>query len=436
MKNMQNRGITLIALIITIIIMLILAGVAINAIINGNMSKQAKTAAEETRGAQVEEERDLWFADQDTAEDPAEVKDLEIVVAELQAKGLLTEEEADRILNGDGKVEIGARSGNKAIIFRTVITGDNPEPSEPGEGKLIDLFDPTGTDPHKLKVGDYVKYSPSETSATYTLENPAYASSETNPSPVTMTRNSTTNNLGWRILDINDGELRLISDTSTTSTVKLHGVNGYNNCVKILDELCNKLYNNSSFASKVQNLKIEDIQEYLTYDYTSYTNYGKTFSPTANTNYPSILTEEKNQLNNGETGLERSEQEDWYTGLGPTVTTLNVTYTYWNKLIVKPENKDFSSDIYYELFIKNVSPYPDYWLSSRSVASSASHAQFGTNALWVNGSGSTYITGNTLCSFTKNISYSTEEFGVRPAVTLKNTVKVTGGDGTTGWIIE
>ncbi len=47
----------------------------------------------------------------------------------------------------------------------------------------------------------------------------------------------------------------------TTSKITLKGYNGYNNAVKLLDDTCNTLYTNKQLASKVQNIKIEDIQD-------------------------------------------------------------------------------------------------------------------------------------------------------------------------------
>ena len=51
-----QKGITLIALIITIIVMLILAGVTISIVVNGGLFKQAQNASDQTIDATVEEE--------------------------------------------------------------------------------------------------------------------------------------------------------------------------------------------------------------------------------------------------------------------------------------------------------------------------------------------------------------------------------------------
>ncbi len=51
----QNKGITLVALVITIIILLILAGITINSLISSGLFKQAKDATNKWEVAQGEE---------------------------------------------------------------------------------------------------------------------------------------------------------------------------------------------------------------------------------------------------------------------------------------------------------------------------------------------------------------------------------------------
>ncbi|MCL2355229.1 MAG: hypothetical protein FWC68_05125 [Oscillospiraceae bacterium] len=51
----NQKGITLIALVITIIVMLILAGVTIAIVVQGGLFGQAQTAVEETQNAQIRE---------------------------------------------------------------------------------------------------------------------------------------------------------------------------------------------------------------------------------------------------------------------------------------------------------------------------------------------------------------------------------------------
>lgn len=125
MKN--SRGITLIALIITIIILLILAEISILTLTgkDGILSK-ANYAKEETRGAKVEEEKDLWEATQeaDKYTKSKTAQTLEELLNNLVSEKLLKEEEKDKIIGNDekgivatGKVTIGS----KTIVFGDVI---------------------------------------------------------------------------------------------------------------------------------------------------------------------------------------------------------------------------------------------------------------------------------------------------------------------------
>lgn len=58
-KNKQNRGITLVALVITVIMLLILAGVTISSITNSDMFEKAKLATEKYENESKKEENTL-----------------------------------------------------------------------------------------------------------------------------------------------------------------------------------------------------------------------------------------------------------------------------------------------------------------------------------------------------------------------------------------
>ena len=236
LKN-KNKGITLIALVITIIILLILAGISISALTNQGLFKNAKAAQNATEKAEAEQGK---------------------VLNEY-------EDEINKYLSNDGKTE----------------------------EKLVDKVN-DGT----IKIGDYVKYTP-DTASTDTIlqELSTYSGSSDN-----TTSTLTQENLNWRVLDVKDGQVRLISEEATNSKIALSSYKGYNNAVNLIDDTCKELYSNLKLASKVQNLKIEDIQNYLTYDYTQYENtnvdtgkYGgtKIYTDTSHRTYPNIFKKEK-----------------------------------------------------------------------------------------------------------------------------------------------
>ena len=359
-KYKSQRGITLIALIITIIILLILAGISISALTNQGLFKNAK----ETQNAM----------------DKAEGE---------QGKVLNEyEDEINKYLENDDKTA----------------------------EKLVDKVN-DGT----IKVGDYVKYTPDTASTDAILQElSTYSGSDANTTS-TLTQES----LNWRVLDIKDGQVRLISELPTTSKIELSSYNGYNNAVKLLDDTCNVLYNNSKLASKVQNLKIEDIMEkMIETNYTNITaNYGKQFTPT-NKYYPSILLKEKGQNVNGIVGTElnESEQKELINQTTkPQATSLEVKYTYWCKTMT---TSDFKNSKYYELFINNGSNYSTYWMSSRCIDYPSCGARFNISRVH-----SGDVRASSLYN-TNGAEYS-DVNAFRPVITLNSNVQIISGNGST-----
>lgn len=125
-RNVKStRGITLIALVITIIILLILAGISIASLTgdNGILTK-ADTAKEENRAATIEEEKNLWKSNQvaDQIIGETEVQKLGELLEQLQNEELITEEEKYTIIV-EGEITIG----KKTIVFGTMDISDRIE---------------------------------------------------------------------------------------------------------------------------------------------------------------------------------------------------------------------------------------------------------------------------------------------------------------------
>ena len=97
-KLKNKRGITLIALVVTIVVLLILAGVSISLILDNNgIIQKSKDAKLETRASQVEDEIGLWkqnnFIKSETGES---IENANSVLESLISRGLLEEDEIDR----------------------------------------------------------------------------------------------------------------------------------------------------------------------------------------------------------------------------------------------------------------------------------------------------------------------------------------------------
>ena len=382
MLSKKNKGITLVALVITIVILLILAGISISALTNIGIFQKAKDAKQKSEDAAL---------DQNTKLDEYE-------------------NEIDKYL-----------------------------PEQGGE-KLVDKVN-DGT----IKVGDYISYTPDGASTENILQELAtYSGSENENTTSTLTQEiDKEKGLKWRVLDVKDGKVRLISDRPTTSKITLSGAKGYNNAVYILDKTCKKLYNNSKLASNVQNLKIEDIQDHLVYDYTQYPNsnvdtgkYGGTKEYTDYKSYPNIFAKEKTGWVDGTQGTELSLSEQT-APINETNTTANekikITQTYWYKAMSANDFDGENKEMYYKLFINNGSDYPTYWMSSRCVyadsdPAGSDDAYFDRAAFNVRYVYSGLVLARRLCD--SGFGGGSSVFAFRPCITLNSNVQVTSGNGS------
>ena len=233
-----------------------------------------------------------------------------------------------------------------------------------------------------LQVGDTVKYETELAKAENAVNSTKLSNLKSDLATYSGNNSSSDNSsidrdsLTWKALDIKDGKIRLISEVPTTKKIVLQGCDGYNNAVYLLDKACDTLYSING-VGKAQNLKIEDIQDHLTYDYTKYNNintgkYGETKEFTSNLQYPNIYASEvgckgidgESGTNNNTGTLGLSEQGGPVTGSSTATNRLSVTRTYWYKSM---STSDFADIKYYTLFINNGSNLAGYWLSSRHV---------------------------------------------------------------------
>ena len=127
----KQKGITLIALVVTIVVLLILAGVTINLLLDENgIIVKSKDARIETRASQVEDEVGMWkqhnFINKESNQ---EQESADTMLASLISRKLLTEDEIDReqelitIKKKDGTIVKEISYGNVTInITKTPAT--------------------------------------------------------------------------------------------------------------------------------------------------------------------------------------------------------------------------------------------------------------------------------------------------------------------------
>ena len=323
MKTKEMKGITLVTLVVTIVVLSILAGVSINTVLGDDgIIKKAKEQAEATRRASAEEDMNRLVLEYQLA------KSDETLESFLQEK--VTEGRIDGVTdNGDGtititkkvegkdytitvkkpvaptpSVKVGAirvvadstgagsslgeastRKGTTLyIMIESSISGGtttvSPEVpyavTENGTYKFTVTGTVNGTAYTKevsvtvnqfkksiledIKIGDYVNYT-YDTAENYVLTS-ATCGSGSNPS----TGIPQTTGLKWRILNIDEanGTVDLVSENPTGTSVYFSGILGYNNGPYLMNEICKAQYSNKSLGVNARSINLLDMEKHLT----------------------------------------------------------------------------------------------------------------------------------------------------------------------------
>ncbi len=403
LKGKQEKGITLIALVITIIVLLILAGITLNlALAPDGIIKRAQTV-----GNEYKKEQD---------------------------KELSALEELENMLNG---------------ISEPVTVGDEAI-----------------TIPEGLSIGDTVKYDPKENTYTWELEYCSSGDEKeasvniTKPASDVILSNTSEDYkiTEWKIFDIDKktGIITLISANPTKGTVYLGGAQGYNNAVKLLNDACNALYGNDTKGIAGRSINIEDIENNMTVKALeeahsfvhpsdeSNTKYGEQVQDKFTTfkNYPSIYASEINSAideNFNSTGIGRSEQSyliqrngnGAINGLLQATTSIQPYQTYWQRNNETMQTSFKGGETNYNLIISQGSN-TNYYIASRTINTRALSGECDFNIFSIKKGGIEglpfiyRITGT-------NCSLGTE-CNIRPIITLN--VDLIEENAKDGWYIK
>lgn len=434
MSITSNQGITLIALIITVIVMLILATLSIKIVLDGRLIDRTQNASEKYVIGQEKEA--IYNGFQDYQQQKA-----------LEDEGAIEKGTTKLAVLGAQKVEGDEKYGWHIIFSKTGNSYDLDS-----SGKL--LIDNIPEEPVEeiIKVGDYVNYEDflptvTVTSNSQLIKNLSTYSGNSTDSKNTANEIQQEKGLKWRILDMDNGKIRLISDTETTSKIALEESKGYNNAVYLIDEMCKELY--SSSIGTAQNVKIEDIEKVLEEEayetglvaLVADASYGDVCEITAMSYryYPTIYPYEVGckEIDGTEKNgtLAQSKQSSLISGTTSSASnSLKITKTArsWNSMSTM-----IKEDIYYELFIKKGEQDYSYWISSRAVdcdstlLSSKRYPVFGVYSV---GEILGQVSLRTLYN-PKSLLLNSATRGVRPIVTLNSDVEI--GDKVNGvWQIK
>ncbi len=399
MKQNKEKGITLIALAITIIVLLILAGVAIATLTgdNGILTKAA-SAKENTERAEIIENAKL-----------------DILAIQSDKEGKLTTGDLRGVLDKyfkDVPEEITAEN-IATLELKTKDEKHTIKVSEIYNGNISDIKNVT-----ELKVGDYVKYGDKLTSQTYVTKESGEPDTGYETSQTFNTNTATL----WRVINKKaNGDVEIVAVNNTLSSdgttgLYLKSQNGFLNSETILNNLCSKLYANPSYGT-ARSINVDDINNLTG------------FNPET-----SDWDEKDYYLNN---------RTKTYTSGGPFWD--KNTNTFRKATTESPVTVDNTFYYYtvneniplYDTLIEESKTYPEdysgenypmfYWLASRSMVAYGSNSGFHVRRVDSGDVSYWYL-------FYASTNGSTDEnayaCAVRPIVTLRSSVQIDTSDTT------
>ncbi len=221
----DNKGITLITLVITVVVLTILAGVSINAVVGDDgIIAKAKESANLTKETTIKESIEKLVLEYKLAEKGETLEDF--LKTKIPSK-------IDKVTNnGDGTLTI-----EKDGVTVTVNATHTSNPSTPTK-PTINL--------DNLQIGDYVNYTYDTASDYGTV--------------------AQTIGLKWRILNIDkeNNVIDIISDSPTDAKKYFGGISGYYNGSYYLNEICKAHYSNKKLGVEARSVNLLDMEKQLT----------------------------------------------------------------------------------------------------------------------------------------------------------------------------
>ena len=324
MKTKEMKGITLIALVITIVVLMILAGVSINTVLGDDgIIQKAKEAAEATKRASAEEEMNRLVLEYQLAS-----KD-ETLESFLQEK--VTEGRIDGVTdNGDGTITItkkvegkdytitvkkpvaptpSVKVGAIRVVSDSTGAGSSLGEASTRKGTTLYIMIESTISGGTTTVSPEVPYAVTENgtykfTVTGTVNGTAYTKEvsvtvnqfknsiledinikigdsvnytyDTASSSYTLeskysgySSNQTiaqTTGVTWKVLNVDkeNDTVDIISTNPTSSTVTFANILGYNNGPYLMNEICKAQYSNKTLGVNARSINLLDMEKQLT----------------------------------------------------------------------------------------------------------------------------------------------------------------------------
>ncbi|MCI8393212.1 MAG: hypothetical protein HFJ24_05475 [Clostridia bacterium] len=246
-------------------------------------------------------------------------------------------------------------------------------------------------------IGKYIAYTPENGSYSDVTSNKKYTGTDINDNDFI-----TDTSINWRIWDVDEQKITIIADRPVLvggyrnlGGLSLADCIGYNNAVKILNDICKACYSNGEYNATGRSFNVDDIESkldiaiwrperYKVKEIDVRTNSGRK-EYKVNRCYPYIYKEEKfgiiDEVENTE-GIGKSEQIDFYTGKESYIKAekaLNPMQTAWTN--GRLEERNFINPNYYNMIFKDGFDHGEalisYYLASRAVDLNDSHIEYG-----------------------------------------------------------
>ena len=400
--NLKNKNaITLIALVVTIVVLLILAGVTISLLLDENgIIAKSKDARNANRAGAIKEEITLWKADKFAADNGAgSHESMDDFLARLKTRGLIDDDEIQTI-----KDTRELQVGKEIIKF-------------PSDAKtLVQAFKD-----EEIKVGDYLNYND------YVDESKTYTT-KTNENGWADQKYTATKNTYWQVLGLDETGERLMlisqspikkemktSDTAEewekTPYLVLKGAYGYVNCEKILNDISG-IYSTS--LGKAESLTAEEINRLIgvTVDFANKKVYANS-DPSTNIDGWGVLGNQ-DTYTAGDYTPESYINNKTHATAG-TQTDPATAYRYqWGNLTIN----DTLKTILFNGITSDANFAKSYWLASPAVRADSGGANFGPGVV---ADGDVHGGSNLFLSDGRWFAGS---FGVRPVVYLESNITV------------
>lgn len=486
MNLKENSGITLVALVVTIIVLLILAGITINLV----AGKEGLVTTAQGIKANIETAEAEGQAKINSLQQAEYTEDGAVIMNDEDAPTINSLEVTD-ITNSSFtvKVNVTETGSGLAKIEYSIDDGEHYVTPDNSRAKAYTFGDVTpilkeykvkvkATDVNnnssyasktieKCKIGDYVNYTYDPVASGYNLtkELSGYTNSSAEDGSQTIEQSSET--LQWRILNINEkaGTIDLVSATPTSNDVYFKGTLGYNNGVYLLNDICATLYSNSSKGITARSINLEDTEKHLTtaglnkrndfkrVDGSSSVQYGTTKTYTSYYWYPNLYAYEIGSgVNVAETNASSISQpnttianpDPYKEGKASPSTRFTVPTTVTTETDSKTQASNSVLTVtqtgYYGISFNDSNKYYDeagavltssnlaYWVASRYASCNSSYAYFGLR----------YVNESMIYSYLFRSDGKTtySRYRLRPVVSLSSSLLSDTKDSNGHWNLK